>query len=238
MRQTQKLDANLDQETLALTGGSSAGYSFSFSSANDGQPISAGMIEHNTDDTLRELALAGIFAQSWLLATAYELYENLLFDLHATAERQLICSLVANNSERSKKPEKILKSFRETLPGMRIREERYRNGIDLSLVPAAAAALRHRIVHRQGTTEDRHEVAKDVVERCQQAGVSRTKRIALEFIAPYFGSGDHQHTVVMARRPIRIEQLRAYFVPLDDLLKLLAAQGHLIATLLEQKINS
>jgi hypothetical protein len=237
MRQARRLDANLDQETLALTGGYSAGYSFGFFRADSGKRVSAGMIEHTADDKVRELALAGNFAQSWLLATAYELYESLLFDLHAKAERCEICLPIAGNTARSRKPEKMLEAFRSAFPTMLIQEERYRNGVDLSLVPATAAALRHRIVHRQGTTEDRLKVAKDVVQRCQQSGVSRTERVVLEFIAPYFGTNDHQHTVVMSSRPIQFERMPTYYLPLDDLLQLLAAQGHLIATWLERKIT-
>lgn len=259
----QKLDAH--RQRVAESGDDNSSMmsmmNFNFRSALDGSHIQYGHRRQNVEEVSLALELHLNKQNQWLLAEAYEEFEDFLEAAYASAG-------YSNNSfwplsdygnisltqlpekgwdwylERAKskknRPESILSHFRAKLPKFAAAEKDNALGIDLSLSIALITQLRHRIVHSAGKVRDREPFVKGVLE---SVGLYANGKPAAEhraYVEGYFFEYPYGDTIGLLdrRHPDSMGPIKIYVSVFDHLVSKLLASAHLLTFFLLERTES
>lgn len=229
--------------------------SFSFRSALDGNHIYYGRRTQNVEEVTLALELQLNKQNQWLLAEAYEEFEDFLEAAYASAayfdnsfwplsdygnislaelpEKKWDWYLErAKNKKNS--PESILSHIREKLPKFSAAERDNALGTDLRFSIALITQFRHHIVHTGGKVRDRERFVKQVLG---SIGLSAHGESAAEhraYIGDYFFQAPHGDTIALLdrRHPDSTGPLKFYVSVFDELVKDLLASAHLLTVVL------
>ena len=164
----------------------------------------------------------------WLLAEAWEEFEDYLEDMYACAGYMdndfwplrdygsaTLSELKMKPFEwfqtqaklKKERPGSIINKFRSRLPSLRSLENSGQLGIDLKLALVLLEKIRHVVVHLGGQVGNREEFIKSVIKG---AGVSlngKSYESDLAFINLFFRSNDKQNTIFLLEVPTGPEVL-------------------------------
>lgn len=186
----------------------------------------------------------------WLLAEAYEEFEDYIHNLYAycgsmnndfwpLSDYGSITLSDLNNKhfpwyvEQSKKkkgaPHSILAKFREAFPGVQPVEVKNAFEVNLALAITLVEKLRHIIVHNSGKVFNKRKFIEVVAK---QAGLYNNGRIAEDiegFINQFFGTGEYENLVALLKIQIRPElPFENYACRFGQLTNYLIAYGFLL----------
>ncbi len=193
-------------------------HNMTFHDARTGQMQSYSYKEQSVEDRYLRVLLHKNKQYQWLLAEAYEEFEDLLENLYA------YCGYVNNEfwplrdygnislpelgkkdyvwyveQARKKKdvPYSILNKFRDHFPALKVHEARNQLKVNLSLAITLTEKLRHIIVHKRGSVSSKEKFIKVTME---QAGLYNNGKIAqehLNFIDQFFGSKERENLITL-----------------------------------------
>lgn len=225
-------------------------HNMAFRSAKTGKHIFYGHKRLSIDDRRVAVFLHKNKQYQWLLAEAYEAYEDCIERLYAFAgfadndfwplkdyggitlseishkdfnwfERQAI--------NKKDAPSSIINKFRESIPSMRKLEDENKLDINLRLAVTTVEFLRHIIVHNGGLSQDKSKFMDNVLKKCGLYNNGKMAEEHASFIDYFFGDGEYENTVVLLEIPTNPETpLDIHINVLDELFGYLMAHAHLI----------
>lgn len=181
----------------------------------------------------------------WLLAEAYEAFEDFIEEAYAFAgykdknfwplndfgsvslselDGKDFEWFVSRAKEKRDKPQSILSHFRDKFPQMQQREASNNLKVNLRLAIVLIENLRHLIVHRKGVALDKEKFIENVLKK---SGLYNNGKFDIEhrkFIEKFFGSDAHINTISLLEIPTNPD------IPIDthiDVFELLG--GYLLA---------
>ena len=193
----------------------------------------------------------------WLLAEAYECFEDYLESMYACAgfaDKSLwpLCDFgnisinELNNQdfnfflEQSRKkrdvPRSILRQFRNVFPELKELEIKNKLKINLHLALTFIELLRHIIVHKNGWVSDKDEFTEKVIQKVGLFNNGRYKSAHANFIKSYFGDKKYKNMILLLE--IRDDdQSGAYLSPFNNLFGYLMSYSFLIYEFLLEYIE-
>ena len=218
---TKKNLEQLDADTQALMGSSIN--AFYFYSPYDGTAIPYDSKRTSVDEAIQLTFLHKNKQYQWLLAEAYEGYEDCLehmyasagytdirfwpakdYDSHEPAQAQAAgLEWFVNQAKRKRGiPASILAQFRRELPSFVTWERQNLLHMDLRLSSVLIEKLRHIIVHKNGRTDQRAKMIEEILKQANHVGDKTLEPRSRAYVSSFFGTDDHDGLVVLVERPV------------------------------------
>jgi hypothetical protein len=158
----------------------------------------------------------------WLLAEAYEAYEDFIEQSYAylafinhntwplsdygninlselsTKEYEYFLAQAKNKKD---KPNSMIKQFRKVFPQYEVLETTNKLSKDLRFMINIAEKFRHHIVHTSGKVQDKKKCIEDIIK---MTGIYNNGKYDIErynFIDGFFGSEEYSNTIVLLEIP-------------------------------------
>lgn len=244
-------------ETLEM---SSSQHNMFFRSARDGAHKFFGSKKSSIEDRRHSLVLHKNKQYQWLLAEAYEEFEDYLEDLYACVgfknndfwplrdfggitlseiESKPFEWFQAQAKKKKDKPASIINRFRECLPNIASLEVNNGLEINLRLAIKLVEFLRHVIVHKGGNVSDKDEFIKQVLQKSGLYNNGSYDESHLDFINLFFGTGEYKNTIRLLEVPTEPQiPLDTYINVFQVLSNYLMAYAHLVYEEVENCIKS
>lgn len=226
--------------------------------AETGENVFFGKKKSSLQDSKRYLSTHKNKQYQWLLAEAYEEFEDVLESLYAYAGyidhnfwplrdfgsiklSQLGCQeyswFLSQAQKKKDTPSSIINIFRDKFPQIRTVEVNNAFSINLFLAINLLEMFRHLIVHSGGIARDKEEFKKRVLKKAGLYNNGKPESQYVDFIEFYFGSGNYSnHINLLERRLYPESRLPMYSNSFDDLTGyLMAYVNELIKRLREIK---
>lgn len=222
----------------------------------DGSRIFYGWADSTIDDLLKATRLHQNRQYQWLLAEAYEEFEDFLEMAFANAGMNdrtfwqladygnISLSEIddkgwdwhlrqAQNKKGS--PESLLNHFRARLPRFAELERSNKLGVDLRIYVALVAQLRHHIVHTGGRVKDREAFIRKVLSSVGQYNNGKPTKENRDLIDDYFFDGEHSDTIgLLEIRTHEQSRLPLQFSMFDGLCRPLLATAYALASAIQE----
>lgn len=217
----------------------------SFRRAKDGEHIFFGMFKRTLEERKNAVVLHKNKQYQWLLAEAYEAFEDFLENAYAFAgfndnnfwplqdygnislkkvQEKPLSWFVTQAKKKNDTPSSIINKFREIFPEIVSVEQKNSLGVNLRLAIIFIELLRHVIVHKSGTVSDKDEFIKRVLQKAGLYNNGRADEKYIQYINAHFGSAEYENTITLL-------EVRVYpEIPLDvhvNVFEILS--GHLMA---------
>jgi len=188
-----------------------------FLNAKDRTHIFFGSIKSSIEDKQLVIVLHQNKQYQWLLAEAYEEFEDFLERIYAFVgfsdnnfwplqdygnitlnelkEKPLVW--FEEQAKKKNKPLSIVSKFRESFPEIAALEIENGLKINLRLTIVLIEQLRHIIVHRGGTVSDKSEFIKKVLKKSGLYNNGKADEKYVSYINSYFGSPEFENTIVL-----------------------------------------
>jgi hypothetical protein len=186
----------------------------------------------------------------WLLAEAYEVFENYLENIYAYCGSindsfwpledygNVTLSELKNKNytfyvERAKKkkgiPKSILERFKMQFPKLKDDESKNKLQVNLYFVIMFIAQLRHVIVHEGGTVSDKEAFIKKTTKNCDLFNDGNISPDHVNFINQFFGKNEYENLITLLEIKINDEKLYDINIyPFDILIDYLMSYAYLI----------
>lgn len=188
----------------------------------------------------------------WLLAEAYELFEDFLENAYACAALEnknlwplrdfgaltfdelasvTFDKLLEQAKSKKDKPQSLLHPLREKLHRMKVLETRNSLNTNLWFKINFIEKLRHHIVHTRGAVADKQQFAKDLLSKIGLYNSGKPEKEYLELIDTYVRPDGDAHVVRLLDVALPAEGPFAVHLDIfDDLSDGLLAYAHLLTT--------
>ena len=181
----------------------------------------------------------------WLLAEAYELFEDYIVSIY-----ELVCETtvelrlskdkdrIFSTHELKKKPTQIINHFRNILPELRDIEKNNKIHRDLRLDINMIETFRHIIVHKNGKTENPDKIIEKILKAaCLFSDKSRA--LASESsVREHLGTGDIEGLIVLVEKPLVISNgISMHINRHQDLINSLLSYALILSQCLLNHIN-
>jgi hypothetical protein len=238
-------------ENPTLKGISLSAHSLFFRSAYDNSPCFFGYKESNLEDKKIAVILHKNKQYQWLLAEAYEAFEDFIEDAYAYAgytdknfwplsdfgnislselEEKDFEWFVSQAKEKRGRPQSILNHFRNKFPQLQQIETDNKLNTNLRLAIALIEQLRHHIVHTSGVVSDKKKFVDHVLSKSGLYKKGKTDVLHNEFIETFFGTGDYRNIISLLEIQTNPEiPLDTYIDVFEDISNYLMAYAHLVA---------
>lgn len=237
-----------------------SGMNFFYKNPANGTLTYYGTVQRNIQNELDVLRLHKNKQYLWLLAEAYEAYEDFLEMLYATAghlDRNFwplahfgtntladLCNRdwqwyldLVHRADNRLTPEKILTIFRKKLPFFEERERSNATGSDLRFSVALITHLRHHIVHTGGNIKERAKFEKNVLDAAAVPNNVKREQFRDE-INDLFFLPPHGNTIAMLEREIPDQsRIPIYHDLMENYCRKLLSSAHLLADSLENYLE-
>ena len=216
-----------------------------------GKPIFYGHKNSSIDERIASVYLHKNKQYQWLLAEAYEEFEDFLEAAYASAgyyDKSFWPPSDYNgtpmdevlgkdwawhlNQATTKKglPKSIFTTFRQKFTDMSKIEKSNKLNFDLTFAFSLISHLRHHIVHTAGKVANKEVFIKKVLDEIGRFNNGKPSAEFLGYIDYFFGSGEHENTInLLERRVHRDIPFRIENNPVDMLCRFLLAQAFIIA---------
>lgn len=196
----------------------------------------------------------------WLLAEAYEGFEDYIEDLYACAGFKnndfwplhdygnITLSEIKSKpfewfqfqaKKKKDRPASIINRFRESIPNLAAVEAK--NGLETNLRLAITLVefLRHIIVHKGGNVSDKDEFIKEVLQKSGLYNNGNYESSHLNLINAFFGDREYENTILLLEIPNNPEiPLDTYINVFEVLSNYLMAYAHLVQEEVENYITN
>jgi len=174
----------------------------------------------NKKSSLEDMKIAVILHKNkqyhWLLAEAFEAFEDFIEEAYAFAgfkdknfwplsdygnislselDEKDFEWFVFQAKKKRDRPQSILNHFRNKLPRLQLIEMDNDFGVNLRLAIVLIEQLRHQIVHVGGTVQDKGEFVEEVLKKSGLYNNGKFDTQHKDFIESFFGSNDFQNTI-------------------------------------------
>ena len=263
LKELYKYEQSLE-ENPELKEFSYSSHNMAFRSAKEGTAVFFGSKKITTEERKLAVILHKNKQYQWLLAEAYEEFEDFLENIYAYAgfknhnfwplrdygnislEDLKLKPLTWFEEQAKKKkdiPSSIINKFRESFP--KIADIEIKNGLEVNLrfVLVLIEFLRHVIVHKGGTVSDKEEFIKRVLQKAGVYNNGKPNEKYITDINAYFGDSEYKNTIVLIEVSVDSGSPVDTYVNVFDILSgYLMAYAHLICESLSnshnKKINS
>lgn len=220
-------------------------HNMTFRRAEDGEHIFFGQRKMSIEDRKLSVVLHKNKQYQWLLAEAYEEFEDCLESVWAYLGHKnsgnwplqdfgniLLGELPEKDykwfEERARKkkggPTAIINSLRLSFPAIKSIDCRNRLGINLYFAITLIEKIRHIVVHKAGIVESRDDFVKLVLESSGLYNSGNPDKDKVEFVTAFFGDGEYQNHIFLLEIPTDPE------IPLDTHINLFAVMcGYMMA---------
>jgi hypothetical protein len=242
--------ANSLKENNLLAGFPSSLHNIYFYSAKDG---TARLLAHKSssiEDNINSTILHKNKQYQWLLAEAYEVYEDFLQNIYAFLgynnnelwplsdfgaitlnELKTKEFIFFQKQAKNKKdiPHSILSKLREILPKYMALEANNKINKNIKLMIILIEKLRHIIVHCGGVVQDKNEFIEGIFQKAGLFNNGKYDKNVYEFILGFFGDEQYKNTISLIEIPVMPElPIRAEINRVDILINTLSASVHAI----------
>lgn len=159
----------------------------------------------------------------WLLADAYEAYEDYLEAMYACAgfidplfwpEKDFESQdpsgakslgfqwFLEKSKNKRGAPGTIMAHFRSKLPNLAKIERNNLTNNDLRLTMCIIEKIRHIIVHKNGKTEFREHVIDSILKSANILNNKRLEPVARSIVSDHFGKGEYSGLVILVEKPM------------------------------------
>lgn len=197
-------------------------HNMSFRRAIDGKNVFFGQSLMSIDERKRSVVLHKNKQYQWLLAEAYEEFEDCLEGLWAyvgfknTENWPLqdfgnirLAELSGKDFEwfqrkAAKKkgaPSSIVNTFRREFPEIQNIEKKNKLGVDLYLAITLIEKVRHVVVHKGGVVEDKDGFFRSVLEGCGLFNSGNPETKNKDFVEVVFGGGQYSNHIILLEIP-------------------------------------
>ncbi len=227
-----------------------------FHSARHRDHYNYGLVANSIEERRTSVFLHKNKQYQWLLAEAYEEFEDFVENVYAYAgyldnglwPLQDYGNITLNDlsskelewfqgMSRKKKdvPNSIIRLFRKKFDDLRKVEVSNELGVNLGLAIALIEQFRHVIVHRGGVVGDKEEFIKRVLRKANLERNGKYDEEDDSFIRQYFGAGDYGNVIMLLEVPTDPEvPLDTYISIFDELTGYLIAYSHLLCEQFEE----
>ncbi len=248
--QQEKRYEKIYAENPELKGISLSAHNLSFRIAKDNSPYFFGYKESSLEDKKIAVVLSKNKQYQWLLAEAYEAFEDFIEYAYAHAgytdknfwplsdfgnislselEEKNFEWFVFRAKEKRGKPQSILSHFRNKFPQLQQIETNNKLNTNLKLAIALVEQLRHHIVHTSGVVSNKEQFIKNVLEK---SGLYNNRKFDIqhkEFIETFFGPDDYKNTISLLEIQTNPEiPFDTYIGIFEHLSNYLMAYAHLL----------
>ncbi len=200
-----------EQKQLAAEMGIKSGpalQSMAFREMRQRQPVFYASSEPNYDELISRLVVSHNRQYQWLLAEAFELFENFLLDAYGCAAAEDSKTwrtqdlkkigphagqsaawwvTQARELQHPPPPKVVLERLRQ-LPGVREIEVKNAHGVDYKIVLLMIERMRHVIVHNRGQVTSKEDFTQAILTNAGLLSGSLPKPEDAAFIGQYFGN--------------------------------------------------
>lgn len=243
----------LEQKDRAKAAGIEGGpvlQSMFFRDMSARKPVFYGFKDPSYDQLISGLAISHNRQYQWLLAEAYELFEDFLVDAYGCGSAMLpdVWSpqdlkavgnfvgqgvdwwvLQARGLRRPPSAKIILERLR-LVPGVRDLEQTNAHEIDFKLALLMVDRMRHVIVHNRGRVENKETFAAAILADAGMLAGGKPKPADAAFIGQYFGDGKLDTTILLLEHPLPPKGPFHMHVDMwGDLLGLMLSYAHMLS---------
>jgi hypothetical protein len=216
-----------------------------FTGAKRGEPIFYGHFERSIEERKLAVVLHKNKQYQWLLAEAYEEFEDFLENAYALAgfkdnnfwplrdygnislkelQKKPLTWFVSQAKKKKDIPSSIINKFRETYPEISKVEKENSLNVNLRLSITLIEYLRHIIVHKAGRVTDKNEFVKVVLQKLGLYNNGNADDKNIEYIKAFFGTDEYENTISLLEFRVNPE------IPLDVHINVFdMLSGHLMA---------
>ncbi|MGZ8181779.1 MAG: hypothetical protein ACXWT1_07470 [Methylobacter sp.] len=235
-------------------------HSLSFRIAKDNSPYFFKYKKNSLEDKKIAVILSKNKQYQWLLAEAYEAFEDFIEYAYAHAgytdknfwplndfgnislselEEKNFEWFVFRAKEKRDKPQSILSHFRNKFPLLQQIETNNKLNTNLKLAIALVEQLRHHIVHTSGVVSNKEQFIEKILKKSGLYNNGKFDIQHKEFIEEFFGSGDYKNTIALLEISTNPEiPLSTYLDVFECLSGYLMAYAHLVAECLNIHRNN
>lgn len=227
-----------------------AAHNMFFRSALDGEQRYFGRSRSSIEDRRRAVVLHKNKQYQWLLAEAYEEFEDYLITIYAWSGyndhnfwplrdfgNSTLMELNSHNflwfKEQAKRkkdvPSSILSTLRGKYPEISALEASNEIGVNLRLAVTLIEMLRHVIVHNAGVTESVVDFQEKVLKKAGLYNNGKYEQQYSNFIIHFFGTGKYSNTIMLIEVAAKDDSiLNLHYNIFEILSNYLMAYAHLI----------
>jgi hypothetical protein len=210
--------ANTFKDKPDLLDLSSSHHSIIFRSAKDGNVRFLGHRKNTIEDRIKSVILHKNKQYQWLLAEAYEVYEDFLQQVYAyigyidhslwplvdygnitlkELENKDFQYFLAQSRNKKDIPHSILSKLREYLPNYGKLEVKNKLDKNLKLMIILIEKLRHCIVHRGGCVFIKKEFIESVIKKAGLYNNGKYDQHIFDYMSGFFGENEFSNTIVV-----------------------------------------
>jgi len=229
-----------------------SGMNFFYGDPLTGNKIFYGAIKKDVEKEIQSLQLHQNKQYQWLLAEAYEEYEDFLELIYATAAfldpnfwplshygnnrledlkgrtLEWYLSIVKNSANRIT-PEKILANFRKYLPEFEEAERNNKCGYDLRFRIALITQTRHHIVHTGGTVGNREAFSEKIINASIRPSEDKVAELRYEINSLFGLIPPYDNIITLLEQEIDSEsRIPIYHDVMENYCRDLLSSAHLI----------
>lgn len=240
----------LSSKKPELVDGELSGYNMSFYTARHRAYTPFGTVSSTIEDLRHSVVLHKNKQYQWLLAEAYEEFEDFLENIYAYAGYKnnglwplhdfgtTTLPELKNKSlewyrERSKikkdVPKSILNVFRNNYADLREIETNNALEINYRLAITLVESFRHVIVHKGGRVEDKAEFMNRVMKKSGLYNNGNFSAEDIDFVNLYFGQNEFSHTIMLLEVPTGADvPINSYICVFSELTRYMLSYAHLL----------
>ena len=194
------------------------GHNMVFNDAVDGSIHVYSHLKRSVQDQIQSVVLHDNKQCQWLLAEAYEAFEDFIENLYAYIGLidgslwpmfdfgNISIKEIADKDynwfhnrikEKKDKPGSILNQFRKVFTDINDIEKSNKFGINLKLSILMIEELRHIIVHKSGVVDDQSEFRDNVLKKAGLFQNGKPKKEYARFINAFFASGEYENHITL-----------------------------------------
>lgn len=220
-----------------------------FYSPIDGKPVFFGFTEQSTAERIKSAFARKNKQYQWLLAEAYEQFEDLLEhvyanigfkdnnawplsdfgNIHLHELKTKPYSWFHGQASRKKDISSIMNFLRDNFPQIKIKEKSNAVKLDLRFDIAMIESMRHLIVHTAGSTTKKMDVIEGIFKRAGEYNNAKLCASKLERVNYFWGVGELENTICLTEIYSPRDDCVERYVDRSDLLfRSLLAYAHLV----------
>jgi len=235
-------------------------HNMSYKKAIDGKDVFFGKTTIGIDEHRLSVHLHTNKQYQWLLAEAYEEFEDCLELLYAYAGMKDInfwplcdygnisISELKNKNfdwyltkakDKKGSPRSIINSFRSSYPNIKLLETKNALGIDLNLAITLVEHMRHVIVHRAGVVHDKARFTENVLKKSGLFNSGNPSSTNIEFIESYFDVHEQKTIILLIEQSVQLStHIVGYYNIFDTLSGFLMTYVDIIVEQLREKTTT
>jgi hypothetical protein len=232
---------------------------FYFYGARDGCAKLLAYKSSSIDEKIKMTVLHKNKQYQWILAEAYEIYEDFLQNIYAYIgfnNNELwplsdfgtvtLKELKDKNFEYFQKqaqnkkdiPHSILSKLRDILPNYTDIEIKNKLNKNIKLIIILIEKFRHIIVHRTGIIKDKKSFIESIIQKTGLLNNGKYDKDLYDYISGFFGKDEYENVIILLERQVMTElQIRVEIEPLNILINILSASVYAICEDVNKEIQ-